>query len=107
MKPFGPGLKQKSHHISRLFFGQPFQLYWTLILQTLNGIYDFFALNLVYIFIRINEKPYTPAVCFSAAVEATEFQSLPPQLDPTAGAMQGQNTREIQLKQIHITPPSQ
>lgn len=32
---------------------------------------------------------YTPAVYFSAAVEATEFQRLSPQLDPEAGAMQG------------------
>lgn len=83
------------------------------MLQTLNSMYDLFAPNLlsfskiVHVFICIDDKPYAPAVYFSAAVEATEFQSPPPQLDPEAGAMQGQNTCKIQLKQIHITPPSQ
>lgn len=49
-----------------------------------------------------DEETYTPAVYFSAAVEATEHQRLWPQLDPEADAMQGQKIQERELKQIHI-----
>lgn len=61
----------------------------------------------MYVFICIDDKPYAPAVYLSAAVLATEFQTPQPQLDPAAGAMQEQNTWEIQLKQIthHTTQP--